>query len=194
MWFRRNEAVDADVLRLRLREAVAWCEYVVTRGRGLRTVELLPPRSAAEIAEQDALGREPPGWVPTTIEQRLGTAPRATTAAVVTSRAAKIGELGIAPAPAEFLRSGRILCCGVGASLLDRACTEVSNGFLDDDDLPPCDTWIGIIPIQFPHLLAWVPAAHVEDVDTAMPYCPTEAYRWLTTTDPRLERALTRDR
>ncbi len=196
MWFRRTPPVDVESLRLRVREAATWCDHLLSTGAPLRSVELLPARGEAEIAEERESGRARPPWVPKTIFERLGHAPIATCAAVVAARASLIESRRVSMnRPVDgFPRSGRVLCCFVNASLMDVVCHQESKGFLDEDDLPPCATWIGYVPSKLQLLLTWTPERHVPDVDAAMPCCPTEAYAWLTSVDPRLERAILRGR
>lgn len=199
MWFRKRSVspgIVVPALRSRLDEAVVWCKHALDTGRGFSGTALLPPRGDAEIREEASSGRASSQFTPTTAGSRLCQAPYALVAGVVALRAQRMAELGVSAAASSdaLLESGRILCCGVNASLVDGACHVESRGFLDEDDLPPADTWIGLIPLNFEHLLTWVPERHVGDVDAAMPCCPTEAYRWLADADARLERALLRGR
>ncbi len=195
MWFRRRAVspdVDVGAVRSRLVEAAAWCTDALDNGRGFCGTDLMLPRGEAEIREERANGLTTPGFAPTTASERLEHAPRALVASVTAARALRLAELGIS-APSwskEIIEAGRVLCCFVGASLDDRACHIESRGFFDPDDLPPADTWFGLVPLKLPQMLAWVPEPHVADVDAAMPCCPTEAYKWLADVNPALERAL----
>lgn len=193
MLFREREPVEVAGLRASLREAAAWCERALSAGPGLRAIDLMPRGEVPFVEVPGPRGATRP-WRPSTIGERLSQWPESTVRGVLTSRRAEMARIGVSASEvADTLgTSGRILCCGVNASLFDIVCQQESSGFLDEDDIPPCDTWVGLVPLGIQYLLAWVPGRHVQDVSAAMPCCPTEAYVWLETIDPRLERSILR--
>jgi hypothetical protein len=57
-----------------------------------------------------------------------------------------------------------------------------SQGFLDNDERPPCDTWLWMLDVSddsHPVLLSWVPRAFEERVDAAIDLSPDGVVFWL---------------
>ena len=76
--------------------------------------------------------------------------------------------------------SGRLLICYPEASVWDGAANPVSEGFVDDDDLPAWNTWCyhGIDNEQSSFLISWVPPAFIDLAQKAIEYCPTSCIKW----------------
>jgi hypothetical protein len=177
--------VDVAAARSNLRDAIAWCDTRAGDAARMRTPELIA-RGAGPLGE--------PLW-------RLLRDPEPVLADVCEKRRAVLDSTS-APRPStrDVVDRGRLLQCSYWASLVDVACNRASRGFLDEDDLPPAGTWIGLIPgtsdhrspLPRPMLIAWIPTCHVGDVEAALPVCPMETNEWLDRVDPKLARALLR--
>ncbi len=190
--FGRKPAADTAVLvalRTGLREAAAWCELAPRDVSHARAAALLPTTTDAKTEETPLF--------------RMLSDPVALMTSVARARRDALATSGArVPWIAEFTVSrGRLLLCEFSASLFDRACHEESRGFLDEDDLPPCGAWCGLVPARvvrapspntLPALVVWIPERHVPDLDAAIPCCPTEVNAWLDDVDPKLARALLR--
>lgn len=97
-----------------------------------------------------------------------------------------------AAAPAHT-QGGRLLFYDADGSLFDGAAEAESRGFLDADNAPPWDTWLGFI--REPdiagrrwcqtYVLAWIPPAFVPAVDLGIQVNPEECILWAN--DPKLE-------
>lgn len=95
-------------------------------------------------------------------------------------------------APASSLAGGRLvifephetLSCGLGAGETD--------GFIDVENCPPWDTWVGYIheSEDVHYLVSWVPPLFVEKVDRATQVVMAEELRWLDSRPTELGRLL----
>lgn len=77
-------------------------------------------------------------------------------------------------------------------NLADGAARVCSNGYFDDDNIPPWDTWIAYFeePVRengwmgdTQYLIAWVPKIFVETVDIGIWANPEKCIQWLDDTD-----------
>lgn len=69
-----------------------------------------------------------------------------------------------------------------GTNLADGAAAMVSNGYFDDDNIPPWDTWLMYSPAYSGEakLISWVPPELTECVDYAMRCNAEECLYWAT--------------
>ena len=83
-------------------------------------------------------------------------------------------------APPEIERHGDLLVYDPGDSLAMGIGEEVSQGFLEGDNIPPWDTWISLLVRRplYDYLLSWVPGAFVGLVDEAIKANPDESIFW----------------
>lgn len=93
---------------------------------------------------------------------------------------------------------GKLMVVYPGLSLFDGAATPETEGFLNDEYMPPWDTWVHYEPRKpgqpkgewddslEPFLIAWVPQDMVDKVNRGMAVNPTECTRWLEEVMPAL--------
>jgi hypothetical protein len=96
-----------------------------------------------------------------------------------------------AASSAADLRAGRLLVFAPDETLSDGAAEEATLGFLDVDNTPPWDTWIGLFHARArisPHwqddgpldyLVSWVPGDFVDRLTTGIEVNPEECFVWL---------------
>ena len=95
------------------------------------------------------------------------------------------GRVAIAPQDTlSLIRQPKtLLVTHWSASLFDGALSPETDGFLDDDAMPPWDTWMSLVPIEGsvgPYsLLSWVPPFISDDVDAAILVDAAECLSWL---------------
>jgi len=83
----------------------------------------------------------------------------------------------------ELRRPGSLLVTDWAASLFDGALTPDTHGFMNDDGMPPWDTWLALVDVpnvQGPAcLLSWVPYWLSERIDLAIQVDAAESLSWL---------------
>lgn len=150
----------------RLAEAIAWCESrarLESLGTSLRSRELAP-----DLDEMPPLDR----W-PGLVEQ------------LCRDRSAS---LGTDPQTARPPGPGRLLVFDPGHTLSDGAARVESEGYFDDDNVPPWDTWVAFV-VERPrrpgswtafdaYLISYVPAALITTVDRAIAVNPERCIEW----------------
>ena len=72
---------------------------------------------------------------------------------------------------------GEILITNYGDVLNEGFCEDVSNGFIDEYDLPPFDTWFHL-DTQNEKLYSWIPERFVKLIDEVIPCSSTDIYEW----------------
>ncbi|MDA0179346.1 hypothetical protein OJ997_03475 [Solirubrobacter phytolaccae] len=89
------------------------------------------------------------------------------------------------------LHDGRLLVFAPDETLSDGAAEEATLGFLDEDNTPPWDTWIGVFHAQarlsprwhddapLDYLVSWVPKDLVDRVTIGIEVNPEECLVWL---------------
>lgn len=168
----------------RLKETKTWCasqEWSVNPAEGLRTALLRPSeqaRSQRTFPDYNEFLRKTPQQRQQTIEQ------------LALQRAALLQERTIPLLPsAEPLRYGRLLAFSPDNTLSDGAANFNTDGFFDDDNIPPWDTWIWYAtndPVNNfegwrgcdSYLLSWVPDSLIEVVVSGIWVNPEECIRW----------------
>lgn len=82
----------------------------------------------------------------------------------------------------ELRRPGAILVSDWSSSLFDGALTPETAGFIDDDAMPPWDTWIALVQVEGSHgaacLLSWVPRWLFDRVNFAVQVDAAECLSW----------------
>ena len=94
-------------------------------------------------------------------------------AAVVKRRASTLGSIDID----NIEMDGRLFGCYVRQTLFDGVSKMETNGFIDDTNTPPWDSWIGIADEL---LISWIPPAIVDDVQSAIVCNAEECIAWVT--------------
>ncbi len=81
----------------------------------------------------------------------------------------------------QGLAGGRLLCSEPDVTVSDGVSQLESNGFIDYDDIPACDTWVygGTDGDLGRYLIAWIPAPLHPLVEQGMEYNCVECVRWL---------------
>lgn len=154
-----NTTIKIDIFKKRLAETIAWCSKRVKDEPTdkLRSSELRPP-----------------GW---RLNHRLNLQLCDVVEAIVAERAYCVQNWADfrEHKTAEGLAGGRLLfCTSATMSIPDGYVTQASNGFYDEDDMPPWDTWLcywgterhyaagNDKRYQIEYLVSWVPASLIE--------------------------------
>jgi hypothetical protein len=84
---------------------------------------------------------------------------------------------------AEVRRPMSLLVTDWSASLTDGAMTPETDGFIDEEGMPPWDTWVAFLQVEGAHglmcLLSWVPVWMSRRVDFAIQVDAAESLSWL---------------
>lgn len=102
----------------------------------------------------------------------------------VARRAEAIAAEGSAFSGRDPLVGGRILAFEVEACFFDGSAQSVTEGFFDENDFPPWDTWLGYRSLEAGQpmcLLSWVPAKLVVLANRGVEAHFACAYRWTDT-------------
>jgi hypothetical protein len=165
--------VDDDVpFRLRLAQAVAWCQP-----------RLALPISAASLRSEELR--------PRTLERDRATIVRSVTSS--RSRDAAVRAASPVNHPRELL-GGRLLVYYPDLELADGAAEAETGGFFDVNDTPPWDTWVGLVADPqltgegpaAEYLISWVPATLVPIVQKGIDVSMVECIAWLENTNTGL--------
>ena len=102
--------------------------------------------------------------------------------------------------PARDLAGGRLLfCTSATESIPDGHVSAASQGFYDEDDLPPWDTWLYYIEpdkeieglaYQPEYLVSWVPRAWIDLAQIGVKEHFLDCMRWGEQTDIAFTRQL----
>jgi hypothetical protein len=128
---------------------------------------------------------------------------------VAWERRDRLREIGLGgQEPAKDLCGGRLLAFDADGTLSDGVANSESNGFFDDDNVPPYDTWLWFVydeayrrrmagtetserlPAFETYLVAWVPPIFVELADHGIAINPEECIMWLDELDTPFAQAL----
>lgn len=101
-------------------------------------------------------------------------AARVSVAQTVTRRSAA---LGARPRSGTAELTGRLLAFRFRETLSDGAAEEATEGWLDENNLPPWDAWVGLLDADT--LLSWVAPVLVEKVDRAIAVNAESCLSWL---------------
>lgn len=83
---------------------------------------------------------------------------------------------------------GRILALRISLTMYDEVASYLTNGYFDESDAPPWDTWVSLIMCQFPLrgedlepvLLSWIPESDLEVAQAGIEGTPSDCLFWLT--------------
>ena len=84
--------------------------------------------------------------------------------------------VGGTPCPAA---KGRLLGFEIDACFFDGVAPAETEGFFDDEDLPPWDTWVAF-DLRSGRLVSWVPDALVDLADKGVKVHFADAYAWMS--------------
>jgi hypothetical protein len=185
-------SIDIEGFRIRLAETIAWCT------QGNFNPDFVVHRPALSLR---SLILRPPGL---RISSRLGVELQRIVNAVAEERAYLVQAWSHkAVKPARDLAGGRLLLCtSATESIPDGYVSSASEGFYDDDDLPPWDTWLYYLEsgkeapttlrpgYQPEYLLSWVPAVCVGLAKVGVEEHFLDCMRWATQVDIPLTRRL----
>ena len=97
---------------------------------------------------------------------------------ILYSRKYKMNEMGIKPSP--NLSLGEILIYEPDCNIFDGLSEHETHGYLDVNDCPPWDTWIGYINSNgHTYVLSWVPSELVSLVNAGFEVNCVECFYWL---------------
>lgn len=81
------------------------------------------------------------------------------------------------------VEKGKILAFEIDITTCDGAPIEVSEGFVDDFDIPPIDTWFFVTK---KYLYCWIPTLFIGKMQDAINVEILGSYQWLEDTAPNL--------
>lgn len=157
-----------DELTRRIGEAAWWASSPVDgpyrtirtgpvlRSNELRPHDLMMDGSLAAGLAPRAIADARHGVVETLVARRRALSPRAVAGA-----------------------DGRLLSFIVEGCFSDRVAETETEGFFDENDLPPWDTWVAFIR-ESGTLVSWAPPSFVATVEKAIRTHLVDAYAWLT--------------
>jgi hypothetical protein len=86
--------------------------------------------------------------------------------------------------PVVELNKGKLLVYEPDSNVFDGLSEEETLGFLDVNDCPPWDTWVGYIELSENRvLLSWVPDTLIKLIDEGVEVNCTDCFYWLDTVD-----------
>ena len=92
---------------------------------------------------------------------------------------------------AELHRPMALLVTDSAKSLFDGAVTPESQGFFDEDCIPPWDCWVDLIEVETSYggwcLISWIPRSLSDRVDFSLAVDAAECMSWLRSVDDKLE-------
>lgn len=92
---------------------------------------------------------------------------------------------------AELARPKALLVTDFAKSLFDGAVTPETNGFINEDCIPPWDCWIDLLKAETSYggwcLVSWIPASLSEQIDFSIEVDAAECMSWLRLMDNKLE-------
>ena len=90
----------------------------------------------------------------------------------------------------DVIRLGRLLIFLPWDSLSDGAANLASNGFFDDANVPPCDTWVALFHDRAPgvgrYLVSWVPHSFTDLAGKGIDVNPEACITWLSETSTQV--------
>ena len=90
--------------------------------------------------------------------------------------------------------NGRILCFDIGLSTNDGAAWPESDGFMDEWDIPPIDTWFALNDDRARYkagtLFCYIPEAFIKYVENAISVEIFGSYQWLDVLYPEMDAAV----
>jgi hypothetical protein len=161
--------IDDSELELRIGEATSWCSADVSLRQKLRSSELQPVDITTEAEWLRGMG-----------ESKIAEERARIVDQLVARRRLLLEQSSQWPAPLH--RDGRVLLCEIDACFFDGVAKGVTEGFFDDGDLPPWDTWLAFRAAfgdRSSVLLSWVPHGYLGLVEKAVESHFCNAYSWM---------------
>lgn len=170
----------------RLEETIVWCtsqDWSANPAEGLRTAFFRPSAYQLKGHYDDIFLHQTPPQRQQLVEQ------------IADARSVLLKKRNLSlPSLANPLSGGRLLAFTPDGTLSDGAANFNTDGFLDDDNIPPWDTWIWYVtndPVGNlewwrgcdSYLLSWVPDSLIEVVASGIWVNPEECVRWATDLD-----------
>ena len=91
----------------------------------------------------------------------------------------------------EISRPKSLLLTDFAKSLFDGAVTPETDGFVNDDCMPPWDCWIDLLEVETSYggwcLVSWVPASLSDQIDFSIEVDAAECMSWLRLVGDNLE-------
>ena len=87
-------------------------------------------------------------------------------------------------AVADFNQLGQILEFDIDLTTHDGAPCAESEGFVDESDIPPIDTWFYLTKTK---LYCWIPKLFIEKMQGAIDVEIFDSYRWIKDSNPSLQ-------
>jgi hypothetical protein len=172
--------VRLDELAASLGDCLAWCH----RWKNA------PPRATqvTEVFRSQLLGAAARAVLPESCHTKYS---RATDIAFNDFRAMRkklAASPDASPPPAdvqvELNRPKAVIVLDWSSSLFDGAATPETDGFLDDNYIPPWDTWLVLGEVEGAYspkcLVGWVPSWMSEGMDSAIAIDPASCLSWCT--------------
>ena len=97
------------------------------------------------------------------------------------------------------LRQGRLLCYFPDADLADGAAEVASDGFFDNHNVPPWDTWVGLYRSDLSdaslkaYLISYVPEMFLQQAARGVEVNPEQCIMWLYDSDTPIGNVLRSD-
>lgn len=164
-----HSGVDAGLMRLRVAEAVAWCE------------SLSSPTDLRSVALRPSLFHDGPEDVVRDLGQRR-------------QQQLRIGKLEVRY-ETPVIAAGRFMLYFPDENLSDGYAELVSGGFFDAENLPAYDTWVSfVLDDDCPrrsarrYLLCYVPAWSIDAADSGIEGNPESCIVWLEQSDASVRR------
>lgn len=173
----------------RLAETITWCtfqDWSANPAEGLRTALLRPSEQAKRLQtfhDSDTFWKKTPQQWQQLVEH------------LALQRVELLHKRDLSLyLPAEPLNGGRLLAFSPENTLSDGAANFNTDGFFDDDNIPPWDTWIWYVtndPVNNfewwrgcdSYLLSWVPDSLVEVIASGIGVNPEQCIQWATDLD-----------
>ena len=111
----------------------------------------------------------------------------------VSARLEKTSHLAVPEAivQAELLRPKALLLTDFAKSLFDGSVAPETNGFINNDCIPPWDCWVDFLEVDTSYgglcLVSWIPPSLSEQVDFSINVDAAECMSWLKHVNGRLE-------
>ena len=153
-------------LHLRTDDAKQWCARKAATDSSLRSIELRPNQSL-----YDAFKSGNDDCQSILSQKRL-------VASVTASRHRILKQQGMV----NYLSSvpGRLLVVDLGSTMYDGLASNSTNGFYDESDAPPWDTWVGLMMAERGAvLIAWIPQEFVDVAERGREVSGGECIHWL---------------
>lgn len=84
---------------------------------------------------------------------------------------------------------GRLLAVELPATMFDGVANSVSEGFFDDSDAPPWDTWLKVVMVgETGYLLSWIPSTCYQQANAGIDANGEQCIKWVDVDEMTEER------